>query len=435
MYPCYDIPSVDNATKCEFTKSDFTTALPKVEMIQAQGLLMQMISIQEFAIQYFKDLNDDINLVANRVKTISAHVQTFVKDAPTKIKNLQNAKPSGFFQTPHKLIGIDDIDSSITAPGINHTNLKELIKNPPEDVSFDTWAKNPAITDINSVKVLMTNPNYYRTQLFEELQNNISLEDTAEKKNEGKEKVARVGSSKTILTQPNLHKTPQQQPSPLQPPSSDQNEKQNQQEAKPTNHASNEAPSTPHNETEKKSKGGAFSFFKRKEEERKQKEEQKEEERRRKEEEKLKKEEEKSNKAALKLAKQQEKEAENNKRSQPSQPSTPASPPPPPPAAAEAPPPPPPPPPPAPAPAGGGGGGGAGSKPPPQKELSFTEMIKQRKEAGLRKVDPNEINKKPEPSADTDNILMQVLFRRQFIEASEDDEEPSDSNSESDSSW
>ena len=125
MYPCYDIPPVEDATQWTVQKSDFTAALPKIGIVQTKGLLQQMISIQEFAIQYFKDLNEDINLVASRVKKISGQVQTFVKSAPTKIKNLQNAKPSGFFQMPQNIIGLDDVDSSLTAPGKLHTNLRK----------------------------------------------------------------------------------------------------------------------------------------------------------------------------------------------------------------------------------------------------------------------------------------------------------------------
>ena len=178
MYPSYDVPSVEDVSEWTISKADFTTVLPQVESIQTKGFLKQIIIIQEFALRYFKDLSEDINLVANRIKNVSGHVQKFMAESPAKIKSIKDSNSSVFFKPPEQDVYRDDIDSSDTAPGVRHTNIKELIKNPPEDVSLEGWANYPGVKDIKDLKIKLTNPNYYRNQLFEELQNQIPPDDS-----------------------------------------------------------------------------------------------------------------------------------------------------------------------------------------------------------------------------------------------------------------
>ena len=194
MFPAVTIPSIYSTDIISYvSKGSASETLNKYFNVYSFGLINQLIDLQKHALEIFTDVRSDLSQTETRISSMQKRVSEFKEQSMQIIENNNKRDPIEL----KKAIEID-------IPKLNFKNsegdsifIKDITKSCKERPTFKAF--EGIIPDIESVDKEISNPDFYKTQLQQELLAQYKKEreemKKAKKDEDKKEKKHREGKS------------------------------------------------------------------------------------------------------------------------------------------------------------------------------------------------------------------------------------------------
>lgn len=176
MYPAISIPPIEENVNFDEMKT-FTPAemLEKMQDIINRGVVSQIIFLNKFAMNLFKDITYDVNLVKSRTQALNNKIINIKNKSAQAYQYLTSKPPTHFMDKPAKKISIERIsnDKSLL-PGQSHVNIATIMTFPSDELNFDSFKGVGRVKDPIEIVKRITDPSILATQYVQELMDELN---------------------------------------------------------------------------------------------------------------------------------------------------------------------------------------------------------------------------------------------------------------------
>ncbi|EAY23024.1 hypothetical protein TVAG_182600 [Trichomonas vaginalis G3] len=201
MYPGISVPSVESSANfLELTHRDTVSVLDSLQDIINRGVVSQIVFLNKFAMNLFKDIMSDLSLVKTRAENLNAKIQQ-VKARASKTYEFLASKPLSYFENTKSVdLKIERVSyDKSKQPGQTYTNLAQMMKVPEDNLTFKEFVGVGRITDPIEIKKRMSDPSILHNQYVEELLN--ELKEMEEPQPEHKPSKPPAAAHQSFITQ------------------------------------------------------------------------------------------------------------------------------------------------------------------------------------------------------------------------------------------